>query len=203
MNPPLDFTCSKYSMPATRNTYTAEAVNRGGIAVLPVIAGGGMEALRRPLGNSITNALLANKVRVVGWTESMVLIRDNDLVDTYQEVMEDYMDTGIIDPKDLAPIAEVLDTPFILIAKLQEVSEQKTTQYDALVGYHEVSNFKVSCFCQVWNADISDVVWEGEASCTSCASYMTTERKGYDEFAKIAGKGLVDELLDWPKKWKE
>ncbi len=178
-----------------RKAYTAEAVNRGGIAVLPVIAGAGMEALRRPMGDAITKALETKKVKVVGWTDTMFMIKDNDLVDTYQEVMRDYVDTGMIDPKDLAPIADVLNTPFILIAKLQEVSEEKSTQYDALVGYHQVSQITVACFCQVWNVDVADVVWEGEASSTSQVSYMTTDRKGYDAFATAAAKGLVNELL--------
>ena len=178
-----------------REHYTADAIKRGGITVLPVVAGAGMEAYRRPMGDSIVDALKSKKVPVVDWVDAMYAIKDADLVDTYQEVIGDYMDTGIIDPKDLKPIGEALNSPYLLVGKLQKVSEQSSTGYDALVGYHEKLRITVACFCQVWSCELSDVIWEGEASSTSVVDYKTTDRKGYKGFTDVAAKGLVTELL--------
>ena len=186
----------KSSVNYVANSFNPAELRSGGLAMLPVVAGQGQEAFRRPLAEALsTSCALAMKPgRFLSWRETMQLLNDNDMSDEYQSMISTYRETSILRKETVSLLGELLECRYLLFVSLEKFHTQESTSYSFLSGNTYQRKSAVTAFCQTWDSQPGDVVWEGAASAKSVGGEMTYD-KPYDEYARVAANGLVRRLF--------
>jgi len=165
---------------------------KGGLALLPIVAGQGQEGYRRPFGEALNEGIAQSRSEIpfLPWQETMSLMNENDLAELYLATIQTYRETAIIDKKLLSEIGATLDIRFLMFVSLEEFHKESNTSYGFFSGWHTKKTAKVRAFAQIWDCHSGDVVWEGFGSAESSGGELTYE-KAYVEYAKTAANGLV------------
>ncbi|MCK4304244.1 MAG: hypothetical protein KAY24_08385 [Candidatus Eisenbacteria sp.] len=176
--------------------FAPDVLREGGMAMLPVVAGAGQEGYRRPLAECLTGEcqLAMGTGRFAGWQETMEILNEEDLSDSYQMMIATYRETAILRKETVSRLGEALSVRFLLFCSLEQFHSQTSTTYSIFTGFNTVRKSGVTAFCQVWDAETGDVVWEGQAAAKSAGGELTYD-KPYEEYARIAAKGLARELF--------
>ena len=164
--------------------FSPESLRMDGLAILPVVAGAGQEAFRRPMADHITGLAreAMNGGHLVSWKESMMIINGAELADEYQQAISIYSTTSILDQKFLDELASVISTRYLLFTSLQQLSVFSTFP-------------TVGAYCQVWDLDTRDIVWEGTAKSDVIGSGYSAALVSYDELTLAASHGLIKNLF--------
>lgn len=163
--------CAAKSQTNGTTSYSAsnfgkEQIESGGIAILPVVAGAGVEGYRRPFANAINESAKENLVpgAFVSWRDTMNLLNEADLVEEYQDAISAYASTSIIPRNLIEKMSEATGTQYFLFVSLNPPVSSTRDTYSALSSAGAIeTNIGVSANGQVWNTN-GDVVWEGSGS---------------------------------------
>lgn len=154
------------------STYVAPDFNRaqvqaGGIALLPVVAGVGVEGYRRPFGDAMNVAagnILSNG-KFLTWQETMQRLNEADLIESYQQAIASYTATSIIPKRLIQAMADATGVEYFLYVSLNSpVSETHQRRSSWGGGNTSIeTRIGVSASGQLW-ASRGDIVWEGLGS---------------------------------------
>lgn len=208
--------CSAKIQEETKQSYrdknfTPQKLIEGEMAVLPVVAGSGIEGYRRPYGNAINHFAIdyrpAENMKVMDWSKTMGLINDNDLTSEYNEAIKNYRETSILDKNFLNDLAEILDLRYFLFNELGNFQKESDVEYSYLTGSVYESKYKgVNVFAQIWDSKSGDIVWEGIAKIHSKTNEFTqSSDHKVQQYTDRAAAGLVEKLYlkDIKTKWEK
>ena len=177
--------------------FSESSLESEGLALLPIVAGQGQEAYRRPLAEAINQSIQKAKpeLKFLNWEETMSILNKEKLVEKYQKAISSYRETAIIDHDLLQEIGEALGTRYLLFISLEEFHKSSKSQYYIGAGWHTSKTAKVDAFAQIWDCSTGDVVWEGRGAAESEGTELTYD-EGYEKYCNIAAEGLICKLFN-------
>ncbi len=177
------------------SSFNGEMLRSGGLALLPITAGQGQEGYRRPLGQymdmEIPKAL--NYGNFLSWEVSMDSLNSHGLVDQYQQMMQNYQLTSIIDREKVKSLSSALGTRYAMLCALQDFSEKSNTSYNIFTGLSTTKTANVVAHCLVLDLQTGDVVQEIQGQAKSVAGDMMYN-SGYDAYAQSVAKSVIAQL---------
>ena len=181
--------------------FDGNALASGGLALLPVTAGQGQEAYRRPFGAAL-NATMDSVgrgygINVTPWNRTMQAINDAGLTARYNDALRAYRETSIIDATLVREISERTGRRYLLFTILGDFVEGQTVRRSAISGDATAYDaMGTSAFAQVWDAQSGDVVWEGKAAArTDAAEFRYIKDDDPASFSRAVAKVLADEIM--------
>ncbi len=165
--------------------FDSDALRDGGLAILPVVAGQGVEGFRRPFGDAV-NSLVDERSQdmdVMTWQETMERINSGDLARTYNNAVVTYRETSIIDRALVRDLGAATGLRYLLFLQLDPPRNESELRGGVLAsGLYEYETIGVSAHAQVWDAATGDVVWEGygEAGVTETNEYVVIKDSDRD-----------------------
>ena len=101
-------------------TFDLAKLQLGGVAILPVLAGAGVEGYRRPFGESINAQArgLYGAEHVVHWDAATRAINGAGLSGTYGDAIAIYRETSILPSDILLEIGSAVKSRYLLVVTL-------------------------------------------------------------------------------------
>jgi len=189
--PIRDLTRTQYVNPKL----SAAELYRGGLALLPITAGQGQEGYRRPLGDYL-NANLARALpgaKVLTWQVAMDSLNRAGLTEEYQQLIQGYHETAIIDRARVKKMGDALGVQYALYCSLQDYSENNKTTYNFFSGIHTTTTSNVSAHCLLLDLQSGDVMQEILGQATSIAGDFE-HSSAYEAYADTMAKGLLRQI---------
>lgn len=192
--------CNVTSKVASNVTYkaptlTADALENGGLALLPVVAGSGVEGYRRPFGEAINQTATNQLTNYLSWNDTLELFNNAGIVSDYNRAINSYRETGIIDREVLRMMHEATDMNYFLFIQLMPPTSDRNFRRSAWTGDITTEETKsVSAFGLIWSYVDGDVVWEGSATAAVTTGEMTYTRETDMERAAKVADALVRSL---------
>lgn len=152
-------------------SFSAASIKQDGLAILPVVAGSGVEGYRRPFGDALNDAgTEAFGSQAKRWQETMQELNTAGLVDDYQQAINSYETTGIISSEIAGRMAEAVGKRYFLFVKLDPPIAESKKSYSVLAGSSSVTTkYGVTALGRVWDAK-GNIVWEGVGGSTAEAN---------------------------------
>jgi len=174
--------------------FGADSLKRGGIAVLPVVAGKGQEVYWRPFAEALNVAIQSFRpeLKFLNPEETMSVLNGRGLAETYQSAILTYRETAIIDRGLLREIGEALGVRYVLFVSLEEFHEVSEINFSGYWGWTTYVS-RVNAFAQIWDCPTGDVVWEGLGTTRWMGGNRTYEKE-YKKYCRIAAEGLAGKL---------
>lgn len=194
----LATSCAVTSMVQKNVTYvspnfTKSSLNNMGLALLPIVAGSGVEGYRRPFGeamNLVGDSILTN---FMTWNVTLDKINNANLVSEYNSAIQAYQETGIIDRTILQKLSSATETNYFFFVKLSPPTSNTKLTY-GFSGLTTTETKSVSAFGLIWSASDGDVVWEGNSNANvTTGDYTYTKETDMDRAIKVA-KALMSNL---------
>lgn len=160
--------CAATSKSTNQVTYTAPSFNASAIeaskiAILPVVAGAGVEGYRRPFGDAVneTAAELLPSGSYLPWNQTMDRLNEANLVEAYQTAIAAYASTSIVPRQLLQQMSRATGTKYFMYVSLGVPQNETRTRASFISRGGAVDrHVGVSAYGQVWDSN-GDVVWEG------------------------------------------
>lgn len=172
---------------------TRDALADGRIGIMPVLGGNEKEQYRRPMGEALAKYLVSNfgESNVIPPAEVIHMTNAGNITGLYTQAINDYTITGIV-PRDMtSQIADVLGVKYLLYTKLLSDSEISTF-YDGY-SYKTFRVDEIYIQCQVWDAHLGDIVWEGKGGTSKIPSDPTNViEKTAEGLASVLGNDIND-----------
>ncbi|WP_412068567.1 hypothetical protein [Rubrivirga sp. IMCC43871] len=180
--------------------FDGNALARGGLALLPVTAGQGQEAYRRPFGNALNAAMdsigRGYGINVTPWDRTMRAINDADLTSDYNEALRGYRETSIIDAGLLRQIGEHTGRRYILYTLLGDFEAGAVAGRNVISGDLEAHGAaQTAAFAQIWDTQSGDVVWEGRGEASQRGSTYTRVDSDPAAYTRAVAVALADEIM--------
>ena len=140
------------------------AIEAGRIALMPALAGAGVEAYRRSFAVALDDTLGALGKAYVPWGTSLKRINDEGLALAYGDAIATYTQTSIIDRPTLIEIGRACEARFLIVVTLA-------------TPHIERQDIRVSVYAQVWDSVTGDVVWEGIASSEGAPNLLSSSEE--------------------------
>jgi len=176
--------------------FSKSSLERQGLALLPIVAGSGVEGYRRPFGEAMNNVADSAISNFMSWKTTYDKLNEAELVSSYNSAIKSYNQTGIIDQSILNKMAEVTGQNYFFFVRLAPPTSDTDMNYDYFSGTYTTTQTKsVTANGLVWSASEGDVVWEGSATAeVTTGNYSYTEETDMDRAKKVA-KSLMSSLL--------
>lgn len=181
--------------------FSTASLAEGGLAILPVTAGDGLEGFRRPFGDALNTKLdSAGSMRgisVTRWQDAMRMVNDADLTSDYNDAVVSYGTTSIIDARLLNRLGEATGARYLLYVVLGGFDQDSELRVNALTGNLDSFDSEgTAAFAQVWDTDTGDVVWEGAGSSRAQGSELAyVEPKSPAEYSRFIAAALAEEIM--------
>ena len=175
--------------------FTAVELQQGGLALLPITAGQGQEGYRRPLGDYL-NQHLSDAVpggTTMTWQAAMDSINAQDMVTVYEDIIEGYRTTSIINRMKVKELYSALGTRYALYCALQDYTEDSKTSYNLFSGWNTTKTANVSAQCLVMDLVTGDIVQEVIGQAQSVAGDMQYNSP-YEAYAESIAKSVLYQL---------
>jgi hypothetical protein len=176
-------------------TFSKFAVERDGLALLPITAGMGVEGYRRPFGeamNKVGNERLNN---FTTWNMVLDMFNQAEIVTEYNNAIRSYQETGIIDRSVLRLMADATGTNYFFFVRLAPPEADRRTTYSPGFGTSTTETKSVSAYGLIWSAIDGDVVWEGIAKAeVVTGDFSYTQETDMDRANKVA-KALMESAI--------
>jgi len=187
-----------------QSSFTEEMLDEGGLAILPIVAGQGVEGYRRPFGRTVnqTAEQLLGAEDVLRWQSTMDQLNSQGLATSYNEAVATYQRTSIIDQSLVERMGNACNRRYFLYIRL---SPPKNVQRQAESDINEGGSYQqqyigVGAFGQIWDARTGDVVWEGTgmSSVARKAELTYIKDKDINTYSQNAARALVRGLFGLP-----
>lgn len=180
--------------------FTPQAIKQAGIAIMPVVAGRGVEGYRRPFADSLQSTLKTHApkgTQVMGWQDTAQALNDANLIEAYNKLVESYVTTAILDKKVLQQIKDATGKRFFLVVVLGDFAENSTTTHSG-GSTNVTTEVKINATAYVWDADKGDVVWEamgGAGATAHSGGFMIIETRDPIVYGQKASEAIVGSLV--------
>ncbi|MFA5033720.1 MAG: hypothetical protein WC614_11970 [bacterium] len=183
-----------------KENFNTSSIEKGGIALLPIVAGAGQESLRRPLGDSISYHIKQYKsadTKFFSYKKTAEILNTSGLTEKYQKLISAYKETAIIDKAIIKEMGDTLKVQYLLAVSLNEFNKTSELKRGIISGQlHTEKTVNVTAFAQIWDSN-GDVVWEGEGSAKSSASgELNSVEENYDKYCGVAAQGLAEKIFN-------
>ena len=175
-------------------SFSIHSVDDYGIALLPVTGS-------NQTFNSVV-AVAANDVLQSYEFENYASYRQvsNDLnnrklVREYQEMINNYHSSGIIDNSQLKKISEAIGTRYFLKIQIGSLSSATDTESDLDGDVYTTKEKNLRIYGLLWDASNGNVVWEGASTAAAEESEFTKIRQMDTQFYQAATADLIHQLL--------
>jgi len=176
-------------------TFSAENLRDGGMALFPVTAGQGQEGYRRPLGDFLNDSLQYAVPRgsVLTWQATMDSLNQHRAVDEYQHVIEAYAQTSIVDREKVKTLSEAVHVRYALFCALQRFEQLSKTSYSVWTGWSTANSADVMAHCLILDLRTGDVMQEivGEAMSVGGSTYYNSP---YEAYAKVLAQSVLSQI---------
>lgn len=176
--------------------FYSDEIKSGGVAILPVVAGQGVEGYRRPFGESLNERVgtICSGADILVWQETMRQINEAELASEYTSAISTYRETSIIDQSVVKQIGEKTQLRYLLFTTLDPPVSETTVRRSALSGdLRQDESIGVTAFAQVWDTVSGDVVWEARGESTVASNeFAYIDEEGRNPSTHTAG--IADEL---------
>ena len=177
------------------SNFSRSMLESDGLSLLPVVAGSGVEGYRRPFGEAMNVASDSALTNFMRWNDTLDKLNDSELVSDYNNAIQSYQQTGIIDRSFLRKMSEATEKNYFFFVQLLPPEADRDLSYNYFSGYSRTETKSVTAFGLVWSASDGDVVWEGSATAeVVIGEYSYTQESDMDRAEKVA-KALVLSLL--------
>lgn len=178
------------------SNFSRSMLESDGLSLLPVVAGSGVEGYRRPFGEAMNVASDSALTNFMRWNDTLDKLNDSELVSDYNNAIQSYQQTGIIDRSFLRKMSEATEKNYFFFVQLLPPEADRNLSYNYFSGgYSRTETKSVTAFGLVWSASDGDVVWEGSATAeVVIGEYSYTQESDMDRAEKVA-KALVLSLL--------
>ena len=181
-------------------SYTALSFNQSsleadGLALLPIVAGSGVEGYRRPFGEAMNKTADSLITNFMPWNETLDSLNNHGLVSYYNSAIRSYQDTGIIDRSILQKMHQATDKNYFLFVHLAPPTAERYATYSSFSGVSVTETKSVSAFGIVWSSKDGDVVWEGYAVAEVTTGEFTYSNESDMERAVKVARALMTSLL--------
>lgn len=189
-----------------KSSYVATGFDSGAIeierlALLPIVAGAGVEGYRRPFGDAINASAgsLLPKASYLPWQETMQKLNEADLVEDYQQAISAYASTSIVPRRLIQSMSEATGTKYFMYVSLNSPMSSTTQKPSVWSGTSTETHIGVSATGQVWDVN-GDVVWEGIGISEIKASsdnlqIVSAEERSLDLHSQRAADALLKAAL--------
>jgi hypothetical protein len=175
--------------------FSAQTLHDGGLALLPITAGQGLEGYRRPLGDFL-NANLASAVpggRVLTWQSSTDSMNVHQIVLEYDQLIGAYEHTAVLDRVRAANLGAALGVRYALYCAVEVSSHRTLASYSPILGGLWLNTATVAAHCLVLDLQSGDVAQEILGCATSAASDFDP-RLPYEEYAQVMAEAVLMNL---------
>jgi len=178
------------------SNFSTSMLESDGLALLPIVAGSGVEGYRRPFGEAMNNTADTELNNFLRWNDTLNRLNDEELVSEYNNAIRSYQDTGIIDRSVLQKMSEATDKNYFFFVQLLPPEAERDISYNYFSGgYSRTETKSVTAFGLVWSSSDGDVVWEGSATAeVTTGDYSYTEETDMERAEKVAN-ALMASLL--------
>jgi hypothetical protein len=175
--------------------FSAQQLNAGGLALLPITAGQGQEGYRRPLGDFLNQDLQSAvpNGKVLKWQETMDLLNLKSKVTSYESMILAYRQTSILNRDKVKELFDALEVRYAIYCALQDYSESRETGYSPFTGISTTKTANVAAHCLVIDLQTGDVMQEIIGQATSVAGELM-HNEAYEEFAKVMANSMLAQL---------
>lgn len=189
--PIQSLTKTQYVNPA----FSSDQLNAGGLALLPITAGHGQEGYRRPLGECFNDSLqrAIPHGEVLTWQAAMDSLNRHDLVAHYQDMIETYQKTSILNRTEVTKLRTALGVRYALYCSLQDFSRTTHTSYGLFTGPSTTKTANVAVHCLVLDLVSGDIMQEIIGQATSRAGELMYTSP-YEEFAASIARSVLSQL---------
>jgi hypothetical protein len=177
--------------------FSKQSIDSRGLSLLPIVAGSGVEGYRRPFGEAMNQSADSALTNFMRWNETLDRLNDAQLVSDYNNAIQSYQQTGIIDRSILQKMYEATGKNYFFYVELLPPTADRDLKYNYFSGGVTRTETKsVTAFGLVWSAIDGDVVWEGSATAeVTTGDYSYTQETDMQRAEKVA-KTLMNSLLN-------
>lgn len=178
--------------------FSVRSLQSEGLAVLPVVAGEGVEGYRRPFGEAINDeiARYAADNSFSPWQRTMDAINSENLTTAYNDAIVSYRETAIIDRTLVQELGAATGQRYLLFVQLDPPTTETSVQRGVFAsGYHELERIGVSAFAQVWDTETGDIVWEGIGKAGISEATEMSTIKAEERDPRIYSRRVAEELI--------
>jgi len=197
------YSCAVSSKVSTAETYRAAdfspaKMEEAGMAILPVTAGADLEGYRRPFGDELNRVAASTFEGVVPWDRTMNLLNEKGLVKEYQEAVQAYNETAILDKSITRQMADALGVRYLLYVRLAPPESSSDMRYDYVSGgAYQQQTKAVFAYAKVWDAQ-GDIVWEGSSEARAVSGAYSYINESIQEQCEKTANALVKRLAGLP-----
>lgn len=178
------------------DAFSTARMEQQGLAILPIVAGEGVEGYRRPFGQSL-NIIASEYIdegSLLTWQGTMDALNEAELVSEYNEAIAGYQRTSIIDRSLLVQMADATGMRYFLyVSLLPPLNTSSGTGFDTVV------EIGVGAIGQIWDSE-GDVVWEGAGSSEvrgGITAALNEESRSLSNHSAIAARALFMAILGY------
>ena len=172
-----------------------ESIYSDGIALLPIA--GSNQTFSSVVSIAADNTFRANEVDLyVGPRQVSNDLNSHDLVRDYQEMINNYNSSGVVDKSQLKKIGEATGTRYLLkihTGSLNRAADTQTSYLDGTVQTREQKDVRM--YGLLWDASNGNVVWEGATTTEASEADLTVINQEDSEFYQVATEELILQLL--------
>jgi hypothetical protein len=183
--------------------FSPELLRSGGLAFFPITSQSGQsEGLRRPLGDRF-NYYLASAFagkRIMTWQVSMDSINNAGLVDTYQQFIEAYEKTAIVNKEKAGILSKSLGVRFALLCSLGDASEGSSLARTPNGGLTPKMHGNVEVQCHVVDLLNGDIMQDilGRVKADEAMFASNGQMPTYDKYAEEIAHSVVEQIASSP-----
>jgi hypothetical protein len=123
-------------------------------------------------------------------------LNNANMVSTYQEMINHYQSSGIIDKKPLNKIGEATGKRYLFKIQIGALQNKKDTETSYLSGNVESRDNKdVRISGLIWDASNGNLVWEGSSTAKAFESDLTIVSQKDKEFYEAATEEMINKIL--------
>ena len=177
--------------------FSLEAVEAGGLSMLPVVASSGLENFRRPFAtliNAETDSLVKNFMPL---NETLGIMNSNGLISDFNNAVMAYRETSVLDRSLVDRLYEATGNNYFLYVHLLEPTDEREQRFNNYSErYYDREQKTAGAVALVWSAADGDVVWEGTTRIEVVSGQYTTIVGDDKERIERIAKALVSSLFE-------
>lgn len=176
-------------------TFSAENIREGGVALFPVTAGQGQEGYRRPLGDCLNDSLqyAVPGGAILTWQATMDSLNQHGKVDTYQQVIDAYSRTSILDREKVKGLSGAVHTRYAIFCALQRFDTSKGG-YNFWTGTSGTVTNDVMAHCLIVDLHTGDVMQEIVGEATSMGDPAVYKNLSYEAHAQVLAQSVLSQI---------
>ncbi|VAX05692.1 hypothetical protein MNBD_GAMMA25-1093 [hydrothermal vent metagenome] len=172
-------------------------LQHGGIAFITPSSITGREEDRQSLALSFVSVLISEHkdIRVVTLAETLSAINRANMTAEYNDMFNEYQETGIFQQHTLRKIGEVTGVRYLAQLKLAGFYQQSAGRFGVLgLRLVETKRTNLRVFLQIWDSQEGSIVWEGLEELTLSTDTFSEKIISFNDIARQSARELLEHI---------